>query len=215
MAWSFSALEAYETCPARYYHTRVVKDVADPPGEEAQWGTRVHKVLEDRIKTGEPITGTLASYEPYAAALAALPGTIHAEQQVALDKDLKQTTWFSKTVWVRAVIDVAVDNGTVLRLFDYKTGKRKPDSQQLKLSAAIGFSIYPEAMVTQTAFLWLKDKVVDQEVYTREQTGEIWSTFMPRVQRLEAALVSGTFPEKPSGLCRRWCPVRQCKFHGV
>ena len=220
MAWSFSALSGYETCPRRHWETRIAKRVQDPPGEEAQWGTRLHKVLEDRLKSGQPITGNLSCYEPYAAkveSLKAPTGTLYAERKIALTKDLQPTGYFAKDVWVRAVLDVSIDNGAKLLICDWKTGKQKP-SEQLELSAAIGAAVHPKAQVIQTAFIWLKPKTTDIAVVKRDEVGAIWSRFLPRVARMEAAQADGTheaFPPKPSGLCKRYCPCESCEFHGV
>ena len=63
-------------------------------------------------------------------------------------------------------------------------------------------------------FLWLKDKAVDKEHFKRSDIGAIWSRFLPRVERLEKAVKDGDFPPKPSGLCKKWCPVTTCEFHG-
>jgi hypothetical protein len=213
MAWSWSALEAFETCPKRYFHTKVAKDVADPPGEEADWGNRVHKVLDERIKSGVPIAGTMGAFEPYVSQLEAAPGKLYGEQKVALTRDLEPTTWFSKTVWVRAIVDAVVDAGSKILLIDWKTGKRKP-SGQLRLSAAIGAAVYEQAEQFDTAFIWFKDKRIDRQTVTRPEVPGIWEEFLPRVERLEDAIRTGDFPEKPSGLCRKWCPVKQCRYHG-
>lgn len=222
IAWSFSSLESFEQCPYRYCKVRVEKSVQDPPGPEAQWGTRVHKVLEDRVKTGQPIAGPLAMYEPYAAKFMPLAGTpgfeaaqqrTSAERKIALTENLTPCGWFDKSVWVRCVIDISVDLGERVVLGDWKTGKRKP-SAQLELTAAIGASVYPAAERFDTAFFWLKEKAVDTASYKRSDTGEIWSRFVPRVRRIEKAMESGQFEKRPSGLCRKYCPVKTCEFYG-
>jgi hypothetical protein len=218
-AWSYSALTSFETCPFRHFKTRIEKSVADPPGEAAQWGTRVHKVLEDRLKAGpdSPITGVMACYEPYAAKveqLRAPTGVLHAEQRIALTEDLTMTGYFSKDVWLRVVVDVTVNNRSMVVALDWKTGKRKTDTGQLELTAAAMASVYPHAEKFKTGYVWLKDKVFDAEDFTPDDAPRIWSKFVPRVQRLEKAVQSGDFPKKPSGLCRKWCPVKECEFHG-
>lgn len=30
-AWTYSHLEAFETCPRKFYHTKVLHDVDEPP----------------------------------------------------------------------------------------------------------------------------------------------------------------------------------------
>lgn len=217
VAWSFSALESFETCPYKHFKTKIEKSVADPPGAEAQWGTRVHKALELRLKDASPLVGAFSTYEPYAAKVASMAGesgVVYAEQKIALTEDLTPTTFFAKDVWVRMIVDVTVDNGDVVTLLDWKTGKRKESTTQLELTAAVGASVYPEARLFKTGYIWLKEKRVDVQNYAANDAGDIWGRFMPRVERLNDAVNTGEFPKKPSGLCRRWCPVKQCEYCG-
>jgi hypothetical protein len=37
---------------------------------------------------------------------------------------------------------------------------------------------------------------------------------LQRVDTLEKMETTKNFPKRPSGLCREWCPVRDCEFHG-
>jgi hypothetical protein len=111
IAWSYTALTAFETCPKQFYHTRVAKDVPNPPGEAALWGQRVHKGLEDRVKDKTPLPPSLSGYEALAAKFDNAPGTVIVEQQICIDKNMQPTEWFSKTAWCRGVIDVGVING--------------------------------------------------------------------------------------------------------
>jgi len=212
-AWSYTALTAYETCPRRFFHTRVAKDFPDPPGAEADWGNRVHKVLEDRLNSGIPLTGAMSMFEPVAAKFTGLAGTLRTEHKVALNEQFKPTTWFGKDVWCRGVFDVEVEHGESMLIADWKTGKRKPDSDQLKLFAALGFAIAPQVERIKTAFVWLKVSALDSAAYTRADLAGIWRVFLPRVDRLMNAHATGKFPPKPSGLCRKWCPVSSCEHY--
>lgn len=215
-AWSYSSLTKFETCPKQYYHTKVAKDVIDAPHDSALWGSTVHKYLEDRVKQGTPLPESVAGYERLAAPIADKPGEKLVEKQMAVTSAFQPTGWFDKDTWCRGIVDVGVLTGKRGLLLDWKTGKRKPDSTQLKLFAALAFAHYPDLEVVTTGFVWLKEGAVDRESYTREQVPVIWREFVPRVQRLERAYESGSFPPKPSGLCGKWCPVpkSKCEFSG-
>jgi hypothetical protein len=219
MAWSYSALTSFETCPHRHFKTRIEKSVQDPPGADAQWGTRVHKALEDRLNAGpaQPITGALAVYEKFAERLERIRGTatLTTERRIALTSDLNETSYFAKDVWLRVVVDVLIHHGNEATALDWKTGKRKPDTEQLELTAAALFALYPEVQAVKTAYIWLKEDAFDRVDFVRDDAPRIWSNFTPRVQRLEQAVATGEFPKKPSGLCRKWCPVKSCEFCGV
>lgn len=221
VAWSFSVLDSFETCAWRHYLTKVSKEVKEPTSQEMDWGRQVHKALENRVKTGTPLPGNMAQWEPIGAkfyASAWKPGsTFECERQMALDAKFQPTSWFGKQVWVRSITDITIIRGRKAVVADYKTGKPKPESAQLKLTAAVTFHHHPEVEVIDNTFVWLKEgKISPPERFTRDDIPAIWQEFMPRVQRLEQALAENKWPKKPSGLCNNYCPVphAKCEFRG-
>lgn len=216
--WSYSSLTSFETCPKRYYHTRVAKDTPDPPGEQAVWGQTVHKYLEDRVALGTPLPAAVAQYEPLVLPVVNSPGKKLVEQQLAVAYGLTPTEWDSPDAWSRGIIDLGVvsPNGAKATLLDWKTGRRKADSDQLMLFAGLAFSHYKELKTVTTGFIWLKDSKIDTKTFKREEVPVIWQKFIPRVLRLQRAYEETRFPPKPSGLCERYCPVphRLCHFSG-
>jgi hypothetical protein len=204
-AWSYSSLTSFETCPHRYNLTKNLKVVVEPETEVQRWGNDVHKALEDRIN-GVPLTEKFVQYEPFVEAIERV-GKPKAETKMALTKDFSATTFFAKNVWCRGIIDTHTVVGNKGMALDWKTGKPKPDSSQLKLFAAMMFHTYPELEEVQTGFVWLAHDKLTKDVFTRNQLGEIWGEFLPRVKRLEIAYDEDKWVPKPSGLCRAWCPV--------
>lgn len=215
-AWSYSSLTKFETCPKQYYHVKVAKDVVDAPTEATLWGNKIHEHLEQRVRDGTPLPEALSGYERIAALIEAHEGLKLVEQQLAINSALQPTGWFDSDVWCRGIVDVGVVNGATGVLLDYKTGKRRPESSQLKLFAALAFASYPQLEVVHTGFVWLKHNAIDKEKFTRNEVPMIWREFVPRVQRLERAFEEDKFPPKPSGLCANYCPVpkHKCEFSG-
>ena len=227
-AWSYSALTSYETCPRRHYETRVAKTVREAESSAILIGNAAHKVLELRVKTGCPIPATLQvtsaenvtteqsteGWEPLMARILQAPGEFFTERQIALNRSFQEVPWFDKDVWVRGVVDLGAINGEKAMAIDHKTGKRKPDSDQLMLFAALMMHVWPKLQKVVTGFLWLKSRQLDQETYVRDQLPEIWDNFLPRVARLEAAHKDNVWDPRPSGLCKNWCPVKTCEFCG-
>lgn len=203
--WSYSSLTAFETCARRYYLTKVSKEVVEPPTAATTWGTTVHTALENRIN-GTPLAEEFLQYEQYITPLEAVGAPV-AEREMALTKGFEPTGFHDDNAWCRGIIDVhvvAADKGVAL---DWKTGKVKNDSSQLKLFAAMMLHTYPELQQVKTGFVWLAHDKVTTDVFTRQHLGEIWQDFLPRVKRLEVAFEEDKWPAKPSGLCRAWCPV--------
>lgn len=215
-AWSYSALTAYETCPHRFNLTRVTKQVKEPQSKEMNWGNKVHKSLEEYAKGNKPLPSGMKQWAKYVDKILARDGKRVIEQQVALTKDLRMTTWFAKDVWVRGIIDLGVVGDKRAYLMDWKTGKHRPDSDQMKLFAALAFAAYPWVDEVVTGFIWLKEGKFDKELYKREQLPEIWSEFLPRLSRVARSYDEDKWKKNPSGLCRNWCPVGKsnCEFCG-
>jgi len=215
--WSYSALTAFETCPRRFQLTRVTKQVKEPQNEASIWGNRVHKALEEYAKGKKAMPPEMAEYGRYVDKILSYDGKRVIEEKVALDKSLRPVKWFDKNVWVRGIIDIGVVGSEKAYLLDWKTGKRKPDNDQLMLFAALAFAKYPWINTVTTGFVWLKESKFDKDTFTREQLGEIWDEFLPRLSRLAVAYNEDKWIPKPSGLCRNWCPVgsKLCEFCGT
>ena len=206
-AWSYSSLTAYETCPRRYELTKVLKKVTEPQTDATIWGNQVHKALELRVKDKTPLPKGMSMYEPLCAKLDVAPGQVFTEKKMALNAQFQPVAWMAKDCWVRSILDVQIDAGKNAAVLDWKTGKAKPESSQLMLSAAFMFHSRPYVQKVTTSFVWLKENTTTKEVFTRDQLPEIWQEFLPRVQRLEIAYRDNKWEAKPSGLCREWCPV--------
>jgi hypothetical protein len=217
----------FENCPKAFYHKRIAKDVKEEQGEAATWGDQVHKFFEYVIKDmqGLPLSATettlilqgkegfFKSYLPIIEALFAYEADeMHAELQMAIDKTLQPCDWFAKTVWCRGIIDVLLIKGDRARAIDWKTGKRKVDSKQLKLFALLVFIFYPHVNTVKTDFVWLKTNERDSEIFTRAQEAELWQEFLPSLAKFNTAFKLEIFPPRKSGLCNGWCPVTSCEF---
>lgn len=209
-AWTYSQLDSFESCPKKYFHIRVAKDVVDPPNVHNEWGERVHTALENYIAKGDPLPEGMTQWEPLMQKFAALPGEKFPEQRFGLDRNFQPSDW--KQSWTRGIADLAVVGKTKAAVIDYKTGKRKP-TEQLDLYAAYAFAYYPQVQQVTTAFVWLKEKKIDKKVITRDEVPNIWQGLLPRVRKLESAYERESWPARPSGLCNGWCPVKQCKFY--
>lgn len=217
---SYSSISMFESCPLRYYRQRIKKDVTDPGGTAAHYGTAVHEALEARLAKGTELPTHLTKYESLCKSMERLVtdiGDMRPEYQMGLDRMLRPCAFDSSDVWIRGILDVLIYNGALKPafVFDWKTGKRRPDSFQLKLCAGFVFRHNPDPKLVKTGFVWLKDMQIDTNDYTREGETEIWKDILTRIKRIEQAVDADTYPARPSGLCR-WCPARtDCEFAQV
>lgn len=212
--WSYSSLTAFETCPRQYYHLRVAKDIKEEQGDAAKWGEWVHKQFEIFLNGGPELPDKIKQWRGIAEKAAAKPGEHLVEQQMAVSSSFLPAEWW--TCWSRGILDFGAVHENKAIILDWKTGNRKPLTDQLKLSAGYIFATYPEVNTVKTGFAWLKENKLDTDTFTREQVPQIWGEFVPRVRRLEIAFEKDKWPAKPSGLCAKWCAVgrQRCEFCG-
>lgn len=212
-AWSYSQLKNYETCPKRYYHYNVAKDVVEPSTSQLDAGNELHDAFDKRLK-GKPMPMGYAQYESLLARILAADGTTYAEQKLAITSAFAPTTFFGKGAWLRTVIDCVKVNGSVATAFDWKTGKPATDMTQCQLVAATVFIHQPQVMRVKTALVFVNYDKIEPEVFTRDGLTEIWGEILPRVKVVERARATQEYPPKPSGLCKKYCHVLSCPYHG-
>lgn len=213
--WSYSSLQAFETCPRRFYLTRIAKVVKEPQTEATLWGNEVHKALELAVQ-GQALAPRFSSYAPLVEKLRAAPGRKFTEQKFGLTESYRPTEFFGKDVWFRGVIDLTIVTEKTATVIDYKTGKPKDDGDQLKLFAAAAFAQYPHVQSVKTSYAWLAHDKTTRRDFTKDEVPVIWQEFLPRLQRMKNAEERDQWLPNPSGLCRSWCPVgkKNCDFCG-
>jgi RecB family exonuclease len=150
--WSFSKMEAAESCPAQFKHKHVLKTAAAPAPSDTKVGIVAHAVLEHRVKgtnarearrtaeTETPLTtqekeslrmldesmdAFLVRFERFCKA--------HSVKEVLCEKDWGFTdtyapaAFFGQDVFFRGKLDLgAVTADNDLFLIDHKSGVAKP-----------------------------------------------------------------------------------------
>jgi len=208
-AWSFSVLTTFETCPKKYYHLKVARDAKDGDSEAAAEGKAVHDAMFKRVCKGKPLPLPMRQHEKMAARFADAKGEKHGEMKMCLNNKFEPVDWFAKDAWVRAIADLLIINGDTATIVDWKTGKKKIDFTQLKLSAAVLSRLMPEINNFKLVFVWLRNSDVSFETISKDEIKSVWMEMLPRVKEIETAMKTTSFPAKESGLCG-WCPVTQC-----
>lgn len=149
--WSFSKMEAAESCPAQFKHKHVLKTAAAPAPSDTKVGIVAHAVLEHRVKgtnareaqrvaeTETPLTsqekeslGMLKeSMEDFLVRFDRFCKTNNV-QQVLCEKDwaftetYAPTGFFAKDVYFRGKLDLgAITADKDLFLIDHKSGVAK------------------------------------------------------------------------------------------
>jgi hypothetical protein len=212
VAWSFSRLDAFETCPRKYWHQSVEKDIKEEKNEQQIHGEEAHLAFKMYFKIGQALPLHLRQYEQYLKPIAAAPGDKICEQQIALNSSFQQVEWFAKDAYLRVISDLTQHNGKQAVIWDWKFGRPHEKFDQLKLTAAVTFLLGPEIERITMAYFWAKTKTVSTHVMTRDQTPTFWAEIQPRVQKYQDAHAAKDFPPKPNWLCKGYCPVTSCQY---
>ncbi len=219
LPFSWSALEAYNTCPKQYYELKIARNFQEIPHESSLWGTEVHEALELLVTEQKPLEPRYSQYTPLMTQLLAAPGEKYAELELAVDQNLEICEFDSPEAWTRGIDDLVIVNGPKALSIDYKTGKKKPFSRQLELSACRLFTKFPDVTHISTAFAWLATKEWTRASYTRDQLPYLWEGFYEGVSQMLWSEENNVWPAKPSGLCKKskrpgstyaGCPVATC-----
>jgi|SRR4249920_1394277 len=211
LAHSYSAIKQFEDCPQRYYRQRILKDVVDSGGEASIHGDRIHKYIEERLRSHTPLPDEAEKFEPLCRSIELAMGDkteIFTEKELTLNERLEPTDWWAWDAWLRSKLDVLIMRGEKALVLDWKTGKRRPDFFQMELFAAQVFKHFPQVNQVTTMLVWLRDMASDTETYHREKDSQrLWETILGKIRRIYDAAEHDVWPAKPSGLCH-YCPAQ-------
>lgn len=213
-AWSFSALDAFESCPRQYFETRVSRRIQTSTTEAMDWGRAVHKEFENYLLHSTALSPALEVHQQFLDNVKSLPGVLAGEERIALDNRMQPCGYFGRGVWYRGQVDARkrdVASGYSY-ILDHKTGKLKTDYTQLKTFAIHEFIAQPAIHTIRAEYYWTQTCATNGETYHREQLGDLIAEFIPRLHRFADAFLNDNFPPKQSGLCAGWCAVTDCEF---
>lgn len=220
VAWSYSRLNKYRQCPLKSYwmdYAPKQAKVVEPPNPIFEKGKEWHTYMENAIKRGDQLPEFLQQTKPLVDAIRSFP-EVYVEQQLAFTEDLKETSWFGKDVWCRVIWDVAALNHdrSAMIVGDHKTGKPRPDSDQLELFAASAFRRFPSVQEVRTQYYFLEHKKYSSQVFHRKSEDHIWQKFGEEASLIATSKETGDWPARPGKHCD-WChvPKSKCAYSQV
>lgn len=213
-SWSYSALSSFELCAKKHWHQNVRKDYRQEETEPMRYGKYVHKAIEDRIIRSTPLPLDLIYLEEHICKYADTQAPTHGEQKLAINHEYKPTGWFADDVFCRAIIDLLVLGENIALIIDWKTGKEKDDFMQLQLMALMIMLHYPQLNTVHASFFYTRSKKPVQVKVSKTDAPRLWAELLPRVEKMRYAFEHEEFPANPNPLCKRYCPVTGCPYHG-
>jgi hypothetical protein len=219
-SWSYSKLKNYEACPQKHLKVDLDKTFEEAQTPQLKDGNDFHDAMKVAVSSGSPLPPPLAKFQKWVDKLTLVSNPyqiIQVEQKLAITKDLKPCGFFDKDVWFRGVVDylklVPVGKSQLALAVDYKTGKLLDDPVQLALFAQLIFSHHPNTLKIRTEYLWTQEDDTTREDFVPEDMVQLWTLLLPRVAALEKSYDTGDYPVKPSGLCKKHCPVASCAHY--
>lgn len=219
--WSHTHMDTFDTCPVQYEAKYVTKEVVFQETDATRWGNYVHKAAEEYLRDNTPVPGDVpykAQFDWIKRRAERTGARMIVEGEYGLTREWGPCQYFDrvKKVWCRAKLDVLLlrPDG-VAEVFDWKTGKPKLDRSQLMLYALFVMAHFPDVREVRCGFVWLKDNQVTPPVaYPTFNQGAYKDHWERKYAEVKAARDRGVFVPKPSGLCKKWCDVARCEFHG-
>lgn len=218
LAWSYSRLNDFETCPRMFQGKYVTKDFPkqDFSAPHLQRGKDIHKVLENAVVHSMALPKELLFLQPIVDMAHAKGMTNFAENEICFDVHLNTIDWFSKSAWCRVIIDLVIIVGDLAVIIDWKTGKVRDKSRdQLALFAGAAMTRWPKVKRVITAFFWVDHPKQKPTLahYDQSHRQQIWEEFGDRAEMIQITLESGAWLPKKNFGCK-WCPalVGQCEF---
>lgn len=211
--WSFSSLNDFESCPKKYYETRVAKNYIFQDTPQTIYGKEVHLALEEYVRDGKPLAKNYLRFKDMVDTLINIPGDKHCELEMALTKEKTKCAFDDENRWVRGIADLIIVDGDKAFIVDYKTGSNKyPKPKQLTLMALMVFEHFPEVKTIKAGLLFVLHNSFVQQTYNRDDIEKLWGAFEIPLTRLNVAYDNDMWTCNPTPLCG-WCPVTTCQFH--
>lgn len=216
--WSFSSIKAYEQCPRKFFHLKVVRDYKEPETEAILYGKEFHKAAELYVKGEAPLPPQFNFVKSTLDNLIRMPGDKLCEYEMGLTADLRPCGFKDPEVWWRGVADLVIidrESGEA-RVVDYKTGKsaKYADSGQLELMALAVFKHFPEIRKVKAGLLFVVCNEFIKSSYMVDEQDKMWQKWVRDYDRMKASYTNDVWNPRPSGLCRKHCVVTTCPHNG-
>ena len=216
--WSFSRIKAFEQCPKQFYHEKVLKQYPFIQTEAMIYGNQFHKACEDYIGKGEPLPERFMYIKDALDKLNQRKGVKICEQRLGVTANLEPCSFGARNVWFRGIVDLAIldEDSGIGWIIDYKTGKsaRYADKGQLELMALAIFAHYPKITSIRAGLLFVVANKLVKETYEVADRANLWEKWASNYATMEKAFEADVWNPRPSGLCKRHCPVTECAHNG-
>jgi len=216
--WSFSKAKAFEQCPKQFYHEKILQEYPFVETEAIRYGNAFHTAAEEYIRDGTPLPKMFDYAQAMLDSLNAKKGAKLCEEKLGVTKNLLPCGFYDKEVWYRGIADLLIINEEdgLAWVIDYKTGKsaKYADKGQLELMALLVFAHYPKITHVRAGLLFVVSNDLVKDSYADSDAGMLWTKWTNIYSIMQTAAKRNVWNARPSGLCKRHCPVTVCVHNG-
>lgn len=216
--WSPTSIKTFKTCQLKAWGTWWTPT---PPAYEETpatiYGNRVHSALESAVRDAVSLPADLQHLNKWVQSVNNLPGDKICEGKFAFNRLWQRTDYFAKDAWGRMIVDLRIQTSPVsVSVFDWKTGKSRYDNNdQIELGLIAAKAISPDTQDFNGAYIYTKEDKVGPMVKVDSQGVEqLKAKFEADIKVMSDAHTTGYFEPTHNGLCRQYCSVTECPFHG-
>lgn len=209
-------LNDLDNCPYKYFNKYVAKSTTKEHSDALVWGRRVHNAFDDRIQKEIPLPQDMReSYEPLLATISSWQPE-YVEYDLGIRADGSPCAFNAQDVYFRGKLDVVYYKNSVLKLFDWKTGKRREeDASELEQHALLFKAHNPSVTKATGNYIWLQEPPSQRLGWEHDLSDweRTWAIIKSSLNTISNYATLGEWPKKPNPLCD-WCPVKQCEHNG-
>jgi hypothetical protein len=141
---------------------------------------------------------------------------IYPEHKVALDRQWNPVPWDSEEAWLRSVLDLKVVQPTIIRVFDWKSGKIYPDhDDQKELYSLTSIAEHPAVYSVRAIHVYFDLNKNREQEFHRDQMHELrqrWTNRVSKFERSHAEVTNFIDPFIPNpGYHCTWCSFSKSK----
>ena len=208
---SYTFLRDWHNCPHKAYRKYIKRDLPKfVHTKESKWGDDVHTALEVRVKHETPLPSGMEKFEPIAAALFKAGAT--AEKMLGITADGDACDFFARDVWLRGKVDVTVIQQPKAAIFDYKTGKKREERNELEIHAVLLKAWLPTIQTVTGHFVWLQGEPEVGRPFDVSDTEKTLAEVRSTMNTVANCMEVEDFPKRRNPLCG-WCDVLDCEYN--
>ena len=216
--WSFSKAKAFEQCPKQFYHEKILQEYPFVETEAIRYGNAFHTAAEEYIRDGTPLPKKFDYAQAMLDSLNAKKGVKLCEEKLGVTENLSPCSFYANDVWYRGIADLLIVNeeDELAWVIDYKTGKsaKYADKGQLELMALLVFAHFPKIKNVRAGLLFVVSNDLVKDSYADSDAGMLWAKWTNKYAIMKMAEKRNVWNPRPSGLCKRHCPVTVCVHNG-